>query len=269
VTAADLDRQAVRRHFSAHAGEYERYARVQQRVVERLVGVLPDSLPAGRCLDIGTGTGRLSAEISRRFAGIRPILSDLAHGMTLQARRHLPELPAVDADASALPFAPASFSLVVSASVYQWVEDLPVAFAEVARVLERDGHFVLALFGERSLEELRQAHRQALLELGSPRSSHVQSFPDTGAIAAALDLAGFEPLQLFAELEREVHPGVPALLRALKRIGAGNASSRRPPGLASRQVMERMIRIYREEFGEEGGVPATWQVVYALARKQS
>lgn len=265
---SELNRQLVRRHFSSQADEYDRYARVQARVVDRLVAIAGEvGLAAGLCLEIGSGTGHLSDQLWRRTPQLEPVVSDLAHTMTRRAAQRLNGCPALDADAASLPFQPNSICTVVSSSVYQWVDDLTAAFAEVERVLVPGGVFLFALFGEQSLHELRASHRRALAELEVGRPSHAQQFPSEQAVGRALRGSGLQITQLFSELEEDFHANVPALLRSLKKIGAGNASSQRPPGLASRQVMQRMIDIYHAEFGSVAGIPSTYQVVYGVAGK--
>jgi len=260
----NLDKNQVRQHFSCHAGEYNRYAQVQQRVVRRLVDLLaaaPGSLQQG--LEVGSGTGLLGCRFARTFPDTQLVMSDIAHGMSCQSRNALPGFPVCDADAAALPFRNKSFDFLISSSVYQWVDALPVAFNEAARVLQPGGLLGLALFGENTLHELRTSHQQAL----SNGQSHVQSFPSLTNINQAL---GEEFLieQLLSEDEVEWHKNVPQLLRNLKRIGAQNSSTRRPQGLASRRVMQAMFESYQDEFGESRGIPATYQVIYLLARKK-
>ncbi|NOY12256.1 MAG: methyltransferase domain-containing protein, partial [Deltaproteobacteria bacterium] len=154
-----------------------------------------------------------------------------------------------------------SFQLVVTSSVYQWLNDLPNAFAEIARVLQPNGLLALALFGEKTLYELRTSHQLAL----TGESSHVQSFPALETVSAALG-DGYQILTLHSEFEVEWHTDVPALLRSLKKIGAQNASRKRPRGLASRQVMQAMISHYNKVYASDLGIPATYEVVYLLAR---
>lgn len=268
MTAVEVNSRQVRRNFGAHAEDYDCYAQVQRRVVERLLEICPTPLPGdGRILDVGTGTGLLARQIQDRAAGRPLVLSDLAHGMTRHARSCLNGDMAVDADAAAFPFASGSFGLVTSSSVYQWVESLDAGFAEVARILTFGGWFALALFGEKSLYELKHSHRQALLDCGMPRRSHVQEFPASRQVGQALRQAGFVIEQIYEEEEVDLHADVPTLLRSLKKIGASNASKHRPPGLAPRRVMERMFTVYGQEFATHEGVPATYEVIYVLARK--
>lgn len=263
-----IDDRLLRTHFSVHAGEYDRYAAVQKRVVTDLVARLHTCGPLnGLTLDVGTGTGALAAELAGRNPGCTFVLTDIAHGMTRSAARRLPGTLACDGDAGKLPFADRSFAVIASSSVYQWVSDLPGAFREAARVLRPGGRFAVALFGERTLFELRESHRRAVWECGSDRPSHVQSFPAAAEVAAALAGAGLACRDFASFPEIDWHPDVPALLRQLKHIGASNAAADRPKGLASREVMQRMIRLYESTHRQPQGIPATYEVVCAIAEK--
>lgn len=263
TTTKQINKQHVRRHFSCHAREYDLYARVQQKVAQRLAAQLGEQqIPFSRALEVGCGTGLLSQQLRRFHPGINLVLSDIAHGMSQYVQQTLPESPVCDADAAALPFSADSFGLVVSSSVYQWLNDLPNAFSEISRVLQADGLLLLALFGEKTLFELRTSHQSVLPE---NKKSHVQSFPALARVRAALG-DRFQVLSLRSEFEVEWHTDVPALLRSLKKIGAQNASQKRPQGLASKQVMQTMISHYTDQYGCQQGIPATYEVIYLLAR---
>lgn len=265
MTRPEVDCGRVRQHFSCHAGDYDRYAVVQKRVVEGLLSRLRAvGSVTGPVLEVGTGTGVLGQKFSAEYPHLPLVISDLAHGMTRYAARIIPGAMPLDADAQNLPFRSQGFGLMLSSSMYQWVNDLPQAFAESARVLKPGGRFAVALFGERTLFELRDSHRQAVAEIGSSRGSHVQDFVSLLEVQRALQAAGFVDIRIETVDEVEHHPDVPTLLRSLKKIGAQNASSTGPSGLASRRVMQRMMELYREQYVACGGIPATYQVIYGL-----
>ena len=71
----------------------------------------------------------------------------------------------------------------------------------------------------------------------------------------------------------ERHPGPLDLLRALKRLGAGNASggaAAAVAGLGAGPLLARMVAHYRAQHGGANGgaegVPATWEVLHLVAR---
>lgn len=257
-----LEQSQIRRNFSRHAEEYERYALVQKTVANNLIERLPAAAGVGRVLEVGCGTGVLSRKLLRQVPRSGLFLSDIAHGMSCKVAQDYPDLAVADADAADLPFVASSFDLVCSSSVYQWVDHLPQAFAELHRVLRPGGQIAVALFGEQTLYELRRSHAAVL----DKRESHSQGFPDCSQLSHAL--AGLFKVDLLdSELETEWHASVPELLRSLKAIGAQNASSKRPGGLRSRRTMQRMYSYYRDKYERGGRIPATYEVIYLVARK--
>jgi malonyl-CoA O-methyltransferase len=263
-----IDSERMRGNFSSHAEDYDSYASVQKRVVELLYGRLATvALQPGLCLDIGTGTGALASAMLNRVPGHNLVVMDIAHGMTRAAAGRLPSVSACDGDARQLPFASEVFACVVSSSVYQWVDCLPSAFTEVARVLSPGGSFALALFGEKTLCELRSSHYRAVEDSETRRTSHVQNFPTRDEVADAVAAAGLACDDIFTGMEVEFHLDVPDLLRQLKQIGASNATMDRPRGLASRRVMQSMIKFYEQQYRCESGLPASYEVIIAITRK--
>ncbi|MDT8441080.1 MAG: methyltransferase domain-containing protein [Desulfuromonadales bacterium] len=264
-----IDRRRVRCNFASHADDYDRYAVVQARVVQHLCASLAEvGLPAdGRLLDIGTGTGALAVALREQQPAAEILVMDLAHEMTRTARSRLPNVLACDGDAVCLPFAAGAFAAVVSSSVYQWVECLPTAFREAARTLRPGGLFAVALFGAQTLHELRRAHGIAVARSGLAQASHMQTFPERSEVGAALAAAGLTTRRLRSVMEVEQHADVPELLRQLKQIGAGNAAVDRPRGLASRRTMQEMMAIYEDLYRSAAGIPASYEVILAIAVK--
>ncbi len=100
---------------------------------------------ARRILDIGCGEGqisRLAAGLpgSTQVVGIDPTFGQL----TVAAQRG-GDVGLARAEASALPFATATFDAVVACLVFEHIEAVDAAIAEVGRVLESGGRFVFFL----------------------------------------------------------------------------------------------------------------------------
>ena len=99
--------------------------------------------------------------------------------------------PDVVADEEALPFAEASFDLVVSALSLHWVNDLPGALIQIRRVLKPDGLFIGAVLGGRTLTELRQSLLAAEEEIRGGAANRISPFLDVIDGAGLLQRAGF------------------------------------------------------------------------------
>jgi malonyl-CoA O-methyltransferase len=264
---AAIDRKKVRDSFHKQAQDYDRHAVVQRRVAERLVALLrAEQLNPARLLDVGAGTGRVLARLRELYPEALAVGADLALGMCRTASSHLPagSTQLVNADAEHLPFAAGCFQLAISTSTFQWLSSLDRAFEEVKRVLAPGGLFCFALFGEKTLFELRDSYKVALR--GGADRSH--SFVSQAEVLAALQRIGFDQPQVSSEMEVELHPDVPELLRSLKRIGAGSTTPVAAKGLSERRVMLKMMEVYRERFGRDGAIPASYEVIYGLGRKR-
>jgi len=264
-----IDRQRVRSSFHARAGDYDRHAVVQKRVLERFADILPAGSGIARVLDIGSGTGVLLQKLAARYPMARLTGLDLALGMAITARERLMATGRVDfvtADAEALPVGDACLDLVVSTSTLQWLESLEQAFGEVRRVLGPGGRFCFALFGEQTLFELRASYRAAVTAVGGGAVDRTQRFSSIADVSSALRTAGLAQEYLVSELEIETHPDVAHLVRAIRSIGAGNAVQTTGRGLAERRVMLAMMDHYQREYAVKGAIPATYEVIYGVAR---
>ena len=96
--------------------------------------------PPGRAtLEVGCGEGRVARDLGAR--GHRVTGIDASPTLLAAAAEAHAEGEYLVADAAALPFADASFDLVVAYNSLMDVEDMPAAVREAARVLEPGGRF--------------------------------------------------------------------------------------------------------------------------------
>jgi len=105
--------------------------------IEELSGTF---LSGSRIADIGAGTGKATRSMVER--GARVVAVDHGDKMLSVLRQRTPQVPVLQADANALPFANRSFDLVTFAQSWHWV-DLDRAPAEVVRVVRPGGALAL------------------------------------------------------------------------------------------------------------------------------
>jgi len=272
--AVRIDRDRVGRAFHQQAGEYDRHAKVQKRVVDRLLSLAQGhvSIASADILDIGCGTGQLLSSLGRRYPDSRLYGLDLAYNMTrCSAERLGPGATLVNGDAEQLPFRDGVFDLVVSTSTLQWIDDLGLFFRQCHRVVRPDGLLCLAFFGGRTMQELQECYREAALQRDSCPEGYLDRlhrFKEISAVQQALGGRDFASVLLTSEIEMDYYPNVPELLRSIKRIGAGSSAQEgRRGGLGWRGVINETSRLYRERYGKDGMVPVTYEVIYVIARR--
>jgi SAM-dependent methyltransferase len=119
------------------------------KVPEAELGVLPLDLQGKDTIELGCGTGYVSAWMARR--GARPVGIDLSPEQLATARRlqaqHGLEFPLHEGNAEELPFPDASFDVAISeygasiwADPYRWIP-------EAARVLRPGGELIFLVDG--------------------------------------------------------------------------------------------------------------------------
>jgi len=257
-----LEKAGVRAAFDRAGVTYEAAAVLQLRVAEELLGRLtPFDFHPEVILDLGAGTGRMTAELKRRYRRSRVIALDLAPGMLRAAVRHqslFRRFERVCADAARLPLDAASVDIVFSSLMLQWCEPLDEVFAEVRRVLKPQGFFAFSTFGPDTLKELRSAWAEA------DAYSHVNRFLDVHDIGDALVRSGLQEPVLDVDRTQLTYEDGVALMRDLKALGAHNSTSGRPRSLIGRSRLQRVLAAY-EAFRREGRLPATYEIVYAAA----
>ena len=95
--------------------------------------------PAGphpRVLDLGAGTGKLTAMLAAFGADVTAVEPDPA--MLAELRRAVPAVPAMPGSAEAIPLPDASADAVLCGQAMHWF-DMPLALPEIARVLVPGG----------------------------------------------------------------------------------------------------------------------------------
>jgi malonyl-CoA O-methyltransferase len=252
----------VARSFGAASRRYDDAAKLQSLVRDELLSRLSLLRETPRAvLDLGAGTGLGASALKRAYPRARVTATDLSAAMLGQARRHSRfwrPIHCIEADARALPIESASIDLVFTNLMLQWVDPLDDALVEIRRVLRPGGLMLASSFGPLTLQELRAAWAEA--DVGV----HVNEFVDMHDFGSALQRAGFSEPVLDVDRHLRHYADAATLMREIKAIGAHNVHAGRRRGLTGRAALQRMNAAYERLRGTQG-LPATWQVVYAVA----
>lgn len=188
-----------------NARHYHQVSAPQQawgkRVLERIAFRGDESV-----LDLGCGTGRLTALIAQRVPHGRVVALDRSSSMLFEAQPWLqteaPRARIVMADGASLPFVRA-FDLVFSTATFHWILDHGALFRSVIMALKKHGRLEAQCGGGPNLARLR-AHAVALAR--EPRFeryfedfSEPWQYADEETTRNRLTAAGFEAIDVRLE----------------------------------------------------------------------
>jgi len=162
----DKDPDAVASMFDSIAGRYDLTNDVlsvgQDRRWRKATVRAVDARPGERVLDLAAGTGTSSEPYANQ--GIQVVPCDFSVGMLQVGKKRSPDLPFVAGDATALPFADASFDAVTISFGLRNVTDTAAALREMLRVTRPGGRIVVCEFSTPTWPPFRKAYSEYLVK---------------------------------------------------------------------------------------------------------
>ena len=247
-----FDRSLRRRRRDRAAPGFAAHAVLRDYIVDELIDRLADvSRQFDDVLDLGCANGTLG----RRLAPARLVSADAGLAFARAAG-------GVQCDEDRLPFADASFDLIVSAGVLDAVNDLPGTLALARRLLRPDGLFLAGFVGGNSLPRLRSAVLAADMAVGSGASPHVHPMVDLRAAAGLLVRAGRN------------RPGTPrargpqryrsrgGLLDDLRGAGAGNILRARARVPLTRRWLAAAAEAFAAQAEADDRISEQFELIY-------
>ena len=247
MTAPEIfDRVARRQRRDRAAPRYPAHdfvrAAMLDGIAERLTTVRREFVDV---LDLGCFNGSFVPPPGARVARIDPGFGFAQHSHGVQG------------DEDRLPFADASFDLVVSAGVLDHVNDVPGALSLARRVLKPDGLFLGAMLGAGSLATLRAALRVAESERPAARL-HPQI--DVRSAGDLLIRAGFALPVADVETLRVRYGGLGRLLEDLRGMAATNLMVDRGP--LSRGSLARAAEAFTTSAADDGRSTERFEIIF-------
>ncbi len=247
-----MRKQHISRRFSRAAPAYAEHALIQRQVAVQLADrIAAASLPRRpRILEIGCGTGFLTAALASRLGPAFWTITDISPDMLAQAQGAL-ELPGqsrflvMDGEFPHLP--EASFDLICSSMAMQWFDDLSAGLARLARLLAPGGRLMIATLACDTFSEWRRAHTALGLHAAVPE------YPAPDAIGRALP--GMQA-KVATECLRQDYASGLAFLKSLKAIGATL------PAVHARPLPATALRRVLAHFESKEAATVTYHLAY-------
>ena len=269
-----VDKNALAQQFSAAAESYDVWAKAQAEIAARLMQHIPVELSPALIVDLGCGTGLLSAHLLERYQAASLVGIDLASGMVNHccnsfhqettcvatpgtAPRARFVLGDVEDRASLVPQA----ELVASSCVAQWFADIPATVCMWAKALAPGGAMAFACLLEGSFRELEEAFHEGL-----GRSFRGLPLPGPEALPQLFRACGLRTAVCVEDEVQARYAGARMALRSFQQIGA--VFQGQPDHLAlGPSALRRLIESYDRRADAEGMVSVTYRVQYIVAER--
>lgn len=253
----------IARSFGAAAYSYDGVASLQRAAGQLLLDQLSQgcgSAGVGRILDVGAGTGFITAALAGSHPAAQVLALDLSEGMLRVARDRFSGA-CIAGDAEALPLSDHSIDVVFSNMAIQWCPSVEDVFREFGRVLRPGGRLLFTTLGPATLGELRAAWASV------DDHTHVNEFTSADEIDRALTRAGFQNRSVKTDISQLEYADVMSLMRGLKQLGAHNLTPGRARHLTGKGMLRRVMDAYP---GQRLGRPvlASFEVVTGMARME-
>lgn len=167
---------------------YDSKLRFVTRYGEELLDLLGPQ-PGERILDVGCGTGHLTAKIAA--GGATVVGLDSSPDMLAEARQTYPGVEFVEGRVEAFAW-DAPFDAVFSNAALHWVVEADAAARCIYGALRPGGRFVAEFGGYRNISRVVDVTRQAIRDVLARDIGHAWYFPSIGQYAAVLEAAGLE-----------------------------------------------------------------------------
>ncbi|QIK39340.1 methyltransferase domain-containing protein [Pontivivens nitratireducens] len=167
------------------------------------------------------------------------------------------------ADDATLDLKVGECDLIVHGLALHWAEDPVGQLVQMRRALRPDGMMIAALFGGRTLHELRTSFAEAEIAVEgglSPRVAPMGEIRDLGALLQRANLA----LPVADSLALTVDYADPLVLcRDLRAMGETNAMAARRRGGLRRETLMAAVSHYATHFARpDGRIDATFEIVF-------
>jgi NADH dehydrogenase [ubiquinone] 1 alpha subcomplex assembly factor 5 len=247
-----FDRVLRRRRRDRCAAGFAAHSVLRDHITGELVDRLADiSRRFDDVLDLGCADGALG----RRLALARLVSADAGFAFARAAG-------GVQCDEDRLPFADASFDLIISAGVLDEVNDLPGALTLARRLLRPDGLFLAGFVGGGSLPRLRGALLAADMAAGTGVSPHVHPLVDLRAAADLLVRAGLNLTVTDGERLTLRYRSLAGLLDDLRGAGASNILHARARTPVTRQWLAAANDAFAGQADADGRISEQFELIY-------
>lgn len=244
----------IQNKFSNAAHNYLSNAEIQISPALEIINLISKYYcEDGIILDLGSGPGTLEHDKSANY-------ETLSFDLSLPMLKLSNSACKVNGEASKLPFATNSISLIISNLMIQWPSNKAKVLAEAYRVLKPGGILIFTTLIKPTLHELQHAWQSV------DDNQHTLDFLTKHEYSSLLINCGFGLLESL-NWQTTIHfPTLSALLCHFKTTGTNLAKSQSNLGLGGKKRLQKLQEAY-QLLSTASGLPLTYAYLLNVAMK--
>lgn len=258
-------KEKVKSSFSVKASSYEEAAHVQRLAATDLAKIMLHEAPNivdGPVLEIGAGTGFLSADLISIFGERQLTISDISAGMLHTCQQNLLSHPLKRGNISFKLIDAENikeqdlYAVIASSFALQWLDNLEQGMGNLCQALKPGGSLFFSIPGERSFAMWKElCHRFDMPSTINPLAS-TQLLKE---IASGNNM----DLELKESVLLEYFPNTGSMLKSLKNIGA---TTQRQGIIMTPGKLRNFMRAV--DAVNPSGISASYQILYGRMIKR-
>lgn len=146
-----IDKALVKKRFSRNLETYKDNSVVQNKMADRLVGMInfcPENV-----LELGCGTGLLTEKLVKTFQFKIYDTVDIVSECETYINKISDKINFYQSDIETYDFK-GQYDLIISNAVFQWIEDMPKFINKLKNCLKPNGILLFSTFGTENLREI-------------------------------------------------------------------------------------------------------------------
>ena len=261
-----FDKKRISQHFSISAPNYDSASVVQRGAADVLLSMAKKlSVPPGRIIDIGCGTGYASRELKNIFPDSFIVSLDLAEGMLRQAKKYIAvddSFKGLRGDVEFLPIKNNSADLIFTNATLQLCNNIEHTLTEIHQALTPGGAFLGTTFGPATLNQIYRAWE---IVDSDNIDGHRFSFHSADYWGNIFNSGEWGSPTIDVKTHTQYYPTAMEALKSIRMAGVKNSLSARKNSLTGRKIFFKFVHELEKQ-REPQGIPLTYEIVFFSAR---
>lgn len=257
----NIRKDKIKNAFSEASVFYHKDAELQKKTAARLARSVDPwkfTIPAGRVLEVGSGTGFFSEYLVKIFSDREVVITDLSEKMLSLCKKNVGNYNNAKfelKDAENIRPDKNSYACIAGNFVVQWFRDPARTLGKLTEMLVPGGLLLMAFPGSESFPEWR-TH---CMELGLPCTAN--SLPDVNEIVIKLSM-GENQIDFYEDSYTESYHSALHFFRHLKKIGVTTSMNDKSLSVSD---FKKLIKFWDRQ--TENEITITYHLVFLAIKK--